>query len=535
MIQRSPTSLARQGRIRRWLRRISQAVFLLLFCTAVLLAGSNGRPANLFLRIDPLAAVTTALSTRTIPYLLLPALGILGVALIMGRVFCGWVCPLGTLNHWVGTVADRKLKKTAVRRARNRWIPAHQAKYLLLVPLLLMALAGTAVVGLLDPLCVATRGLALSWLPSLGHILDGGLGALGTSSAALGGGALGTQLARLITLAEGGFRSGMVFGVVLLLVVGLSFYRTRFWCRVVCPLGAFLGAASRVSLWGLEKDEVRCTNCGRCLEVCQGASEPQGGVTWKAHECVMCFNCEATCPEGALRFRFYPPRSGIDTGPDLSRRRLLAGAAAGLAAFPLLRSSRGPHNSPSSRLIRPPGAVDEEEFLRRCIRCGQCMRVCPNNAVQPALTEGGVEGVWTPVLVPRMGYCEPSCVNCSHACPTGALRPVELEDRKSLKMGTAFYDRGRCLPWAMDRPCLVCEEHCPVSPKAIHLKEERVLTREGREIVLGRPMVDPVRCIGCGTCEHVCVLKDRPAIYVTSAGESRSPGNRLLLETAEEA
>jgi MauM/NapG family ferredoxin protein len=499
---------------------------MVLFCVAVLHAGSDGRPGNLFLRLDPLAAVATGFSTRSISHLLAPALAVLAVAVIMGRVFCGWVCPLGTLNHWTGAAADRWARGRAARRAKNRWSPVHQLKYLLLVPLLLLTVAGTALVGLLDPLSILTRGVAASWLPAAARVVGAGSGAIGT---------LRALPVSLTLLADAGFRSGILLGGILLLVVGLSLYKTRLWCRAVCPLGALLGVTGHVSLWGLQKDAARCTSCGRCVEVCQGASEPQGGTKWKAHECVMCFNCQAVCPEGALRFRFYPARSDIQRGPDLSRRRLLAGVAGGLIAFPLLRSTSGPLDNPSARLLRPPGAVDEDEFLRRCIRCGQCMRVCPNNALQPSLSEGGVEGLWTPVLVPRMGYCEPNCVNCSHACPTGALTPLAPEDKTKVKIGTAFYDRGRCLPWAMDRPCLVCEEHCPVSPKAIYMKDERVVTREGREIVLGRPMVDPARCIGCGTCEHVCVLKDKPAVYVTSAGESRSPRNRVLLEGGTEA
>jgi MauM/NapG family ferredoxin protein len=499
-------------------------LFLALFFTVLVMAGTGGKPGNLFLRINPLAAVTVAFATRSLPALLLPALGLLAVAIVMGRLFCGWVCPLGTLNHWTGAAADRWAKSRSTRRERNRWAPSHQVKYLILVPLLVLAIAGTALVGLLDPLSLVTRGVITSWLPSSARILEGGFAAIG---------AIEVAPSRLMALAQGSFRSGALLGMALLLVVGFSLYRTRVWCRVLCPLGALLGALSRVSLWGMEKDVSRCTGCGRCIEVCQGASEPQGGVAWKAHECVACYNCQAICPEGAVQFRFYPPRTDVEPGPDLARRRLLASVALGAVAFPLLRSSRGPHSSPSSRLLRPPGAVGEEEFLRRCIRCGQCMRVCPTSALQPCLGEGGIEGVWTPVLVPRMGYCEPSCVNCTLACPTGALRPVAPEDKTKVKMGTAFYDRGRCLPWAMDKPCLVCEEHCPVSPKAIYLKEERVMLRDGSVITLGRPMVDPARCVGCGTCEHVCVLRDRAGVYVTSAGESRSPSNQLLLQGGE--
>ncbi len=98
-----------------------------------------------------------------------------------------------------------------------------------------------------------------------------------------------------------------------------------------------------------------------------------------------------------------------------------------------------------------------------------------------------------------------------------------------MKIGTAFYDRGRCLPWAMDIPCIVCEEFCPTSPKAIWVKEEEVTRSDGTTIVVQRPRVDVDRCIGCGVCEHVCPVQNKPAVYVTNIGETRSRTNQIRL------
>jgi ferredoxin len=106
------------------------------------------------------------------------------------------------------------------------------------------------------------------------------------------------------------------------------------------------------------------------------------------------------------------------------------------------------------------------------------MRICPTNVIHPAGLEGGLEGLWTPVLNFRIGTsgCQHNCIACGHLCPTAAIRPISLHERQGkgefadrgpITIGTAFIDRGRCLPWAMDRPCIVCQENCPVSPKAI--------------------------------------------------------------------
>jgi ferredoxin len=164
------------------------------------------------------------------------------------------------------------------------------------------------------------------------------------------------------------------------------------------------------------------------------------------------------------------------------------------------------------------------------------MRVCPTNVIQPSLLEGGVEGLWAPILINKIGYCEFNCVLCSHVCPTGAIVPLTVEQKTGkspynspIKLGTAFYDRGRCLPWAMDTECIVCEEMCPVSPKAIWFQEEKIIRRDGNSTILKRPRVDPERCVGCGICENKCPVHDRPAVKVTSIGESRSATNRMIL------
>jgi ferredoxin len=174
------------------------------------------------------------------------------------------------------------------------------------------------------------------------------------------------------------------------------------------------------------------------------------------------------------------------------------------------------------------------------------MKVCPNNALHPAFFEAGVEGLWTPMLVPRIGYCEHSCVLCGQVCPTGAIRKIDERAKLGIgqppiRIGTAMYDTGRCLPWAMATPCIVCEEFCPTSPKAIWLEPVEVPKRLGQHgpngepppmttVKLQRPHVDPALCIGCGACEKVCPVVDKPAVYVTNAGESRSRTNVILLE-----
>jgi ferredoxin len=166
------------------------------------------------------------------------------------------------------------------------------------------------------------------------------------------------------------------------------------------------------------------------------------------------------------------------------------------------------------------------------------MKVCPTNAIHPTFLEAGWEGIWSPILIMRIGYCEPSCTLCGQVCPTGAIKELTLEEKVGSDeipanvIGTAFVDQGRCLPWAMATPCVVCEEWCPTSPKAIYTEKTTVKNRKGEMIEVQRPYVDPQLCTGCGACEYACPVADKAAIRVTSVGESRSRENRIILENA---
>jgi MauM/NapG family ferredoxin protein len=249
-------------------------------------------------------------------------------------------------------------------------------------------------------------------------------------------------------------------------------------------------------------------------------------------------NCIAHCPEDALHYGLARDGSSVHQPLELSRRRLLETTAAAAVMVPMLRSSLAAHTVPDPRVIRPPGSLPEEDFLARCIKCAQCMRVCPTNVLQPALLESGLEGLWTPVLINRMGYCEHPCVLCGRVCPTGAIRPLTVLEKVGqpptvppVKLGTAFYDQGRCLPWSMQTPCIVCEEVCPTSPKAIWYQTVVVKRRDGQPVTLKQPFVEPSRCIGCGICEHRCPVVDHAAIRVTSVGESRSTHNTMMLRS----
>ncbi|HEX6880456.1 MAG TPA: 4Fe-4S dicluster domain-containing protein, partial [Terriglobales bacterium] len=184
---------------------------------------------------------------------------------------------------------------------------------------------------------------------------------------------------------------------------------------------------------------------------------------------------------------FHPPKQAE---LDLKRRSVIFGTAAGLGTVLLVRTSAlGEGKTFSPGLIRPPGSLGEDDFLSRCIRCNECMKVCPTNAIQPALMEGGVEGLWTPVLKMRIGYCEYECNLCSQVCPTQAIQKISVEQKQKVKIGLAFFDKNRCLPYAFARTCIVCEEHCPTPKKAIWFQEVQVMGPDGNMTTVKQPHV----------------------------------------------
>jgi ferredoxin-type protein NapF len=220
---------------------------------------------------------------------------------------------------------------------------------------------------------------------------------------------------------------------------------------------------------------------------------------------------------------------------DLTRRGVIFSGVAGLGTALLVRSSAlGEGRTFSPMLIRPPCSVPEDAFLSKCIRCGECMKVCPTNALQPAFDQGGFAGLWTPVLNMRIGYCEYECNLCAQVCPTQAIGKTSLKEKQQVKIGLAFFDKNRCLPYASARTCIVCEEHCPTPKKAIWFQEVQVMTPGGTLLTVKQPHINPELCTGCGICENKCPIADQRGVYVTSVGETRNPKNQVLLDSAAE-
>ncbi len=504
-------------------RRLAQAFFLILFLFLFIQTESKGTdelgyPVRLFLEFDPLLFLSVLFSGRTFIFAFLLSLVTVALTALLGRVFCGWVCPLGTLNNIISALKKNGGKARA-------WFPL---KYYLLVFVLAASVFTLQPAGYLDPISLLVRSLSLGINPAVNSLQNPLIAVSGSGVPVL------ADLAEyvysflkntVLSFQQPYFNQSFVISLIFIFILGLNLVETRFWCRYLCPLGALLGILSRYSILRRSLSE-GCPDCGQCRAFCQGGGLQQG----KNAECLQCFNCDDLCPAGPDIAARMSIAKGSVALPDLEKRRLFASVAAGLFAVPLLRVGAKSHpDHVESALIRPPGSLEEGLFLSKCIRCGECMKVCITNGLQPALFEGGIEGLWTPVLVPRTGYCEYNCTLCGQVCPTGAIARLNVEDKRPVKIGSASVDRSRCLPFANAIPCIVCEEVCPIPDKAIWFEKARVRDRSGKLVWVKQPHVDLELCNGCGICETKCPVLGRPAITVSSLGESRSKKNQLLL------
>ncbi len=525
----------------RW-RRVRQLVQILLFAFFVylLFAALQRRVAfplaDLFFRLDPLGALGAMLASREWTPKLGLALLTVGLTLLLGQVWCGWMCPLGSLLEWFSFPRRR-----SVGTPSPRW---RAVKYFILTLILTAAVFGSLTLIVLDPLALLTRTMTTVILPGLNYTINALMTALYPVQPLRGILDAIESLMRgsVLPVKQPIFAGNALIAALFIVVIGLNALADRFWCRYLCPLGALLALLSRVSLLRPFIGGA-CTDCGQCARVCRlDAIDTEDGHRIVPGECTVCLDCLAVCPEKGIGFRpsvgKLPASAWLGanllrrspvSGPvpsqekpqwpapaqpyDPGRRQLLAGVITGVAGVVVLRTGLRAHH-PHPQLIRPPGVEEEADFLARCLRCSQCMKVCPTSGLQPVIFETGLEGLWTPRLVSRVGYCNYGCNACGQVCPSHAIPALDLDRKRQAVLGVAVIDHNRCLPWAEGVPCIVCEEMCPVPNKAIRLEEVMVTDAQGQSAIVQRPHVLSDLCIGCGICEYQCPVAGEAAIPV---------------------
>ncbi len=573
----------------RTTRRISQLVFLAGFVLLFVAAAYPLRfpiPVDLYLRADPLLAFSTMISLRKIVLpLLWYALPITVLSVLLGRVFCGWICPMGTMID----VCERVFRI----RGRRQTPALRGFKFYILIALLVTMVVpaahrasqdlglsqsvGLSGVYLMDPIAIVTRTFAWTGLPAAqwaAQMASDTVTGWSYADVVQRHPALDRALAPvqigLGAIARPAYsRLGLIALVIFAGIVALGRYEKRYWCRNLCPLGALLAFFGKLSPMRLAISD-KCNGCLRCAAECKVGAidgrEPNltpSLLSARKEEaktdsqdtpgrrevrsprisdlnCIECYSCIAVCPQRAISLRAggfgaRAPEAMHEDDMRLDRRRVLGAIVAGIAAVAIPKSSlsarrtgatEGVLKLSSLRLIRPPGSLPEEEFVTTCVRCGECMKACLTNTLQPAVGEGGLEALGTPVIVPRAGACTQLCNVCGRVCPTQAIEPFTVEEKSHLYLGTASVDRSMCIAWVLGRECLVCDEACSYN----------AITQDVSEAGDKRPVVNERICVGCGICECVCPVEPLGAIRVDSSGDKRHLARseqKLLRESAD--
>lgn len=461
--------------------------------------------AEIFLVLDPLVSLSAALAACQWVGSLIWAGLILFICLIFPRGFCAYVCPLGTLLDVFGWLTGRRSPNVTTQRP-SWWM---SVKYVVLGTVLVSALCGVLLTGFVAAIPLLTRavvfllnpvqtGLFKGWyeVPSLhiGHTI-----------------AIGLSLAVLL----------------------LCLVEKRFWCKYLCPTGAVFCVASHLRI-NERKVTTSCIQCGQCHKVCDFAAIREDYST-RHTACSFCQTCGGVCPVQAIDFRGRFAEQDdlitVSTGAAVqSRRTVLAsmGCVGALGAGIPLAIGRSGHQE---AVVRAPGTIPEETFLRTCVRCAQCIKVCPSNVLQPMGLEQGLNRLWTPQVMADWAGCEPTCNNCGQVCPTGAIRALPIEEKRAARMALAVVDETTCLPYAGAEPCQLCRDECKAAGyDAIEfMRVGGDVDSEGRPVP-GSGFLAPVvladKCVGCGLCQMRCQginvkqkhLLDRSAICLV-AGE----------------
>ncbi len=487
----------RAAPVRRGVQILCLGLFLHLFFVAAwpysrALSGRERLPLEAFLWLDPLVGLSTAIAARCWNTALWGTGAILLAGVLFPRGFCGYLCPLGTLIDAFDWGIGKWVRRFRVAPA-GKWA---RLRYHVLAAVLVASAFGVLLSGYVSAIPVATRGLLLT----AGQVQLGLLrnwGQVRPPDAAA-------------------FFSLILFlGVFLLSLMG-----PRFWCRHVCPSGALLSLFSLLRV-GERTVEASCTGCGKCRRACAFDAIREDFST-RVLECTFCQTCGGVCPAHAIQFTTRGRREGLKAEGEppairggVSRRAFLASAAGGAAAAMVTGPALG-GSERAARLLRPPGSAPEVQFLDLCIRCGECFQVCPGPVLHPSGFGGGLEALWTPVAIPAHAGCHQECTLCTQVCPTGAIRPLSIEEKRVTRMGLAVLDAGLCLPHRGERDCRLCFDECEAAGyHAIEMREVRLQVGEVPEGIfspdqveqMGRitaPFIRAEACVGCGLCEYRC-------------------------------
>jgi NAD-dependent dihydropyrimidine dehydrogenase PreA subunit len=379
-------------------------------------------------------------------------------------------------------------RKSGFRRKHTFRKPYNWLRYSILVlTIVTIGLGSMSLLNLLDPYSLSGRMIINFGQPILSWIYNAGVSLLKYLNIYLF--SKGTPYLPLSAWL-------VTFGFFILILI-MSYRAGRLYCNTFCPVGAFLGLISRISIFKFVIDQNKCHECVRCEIVCKAGCIDTQKKTIDQSRCVNCFNCLEACPQSVI---FYSPSFGKIKQNEWSpaRRGFLVGtlAAAGSVFLTFnsnIRSLFDIAHAEERLPITPPGSLSLAHFTQACTACHLCVSACPTNVITPSFLEYGVTGLLQPLINYQKSFCDYECNICGKVCPTGAILPLPLEEKKLTQIGEVKLIKEKCIVYVNKQNCGACGEVCPTHTINF-INKGNVLY----------PETATQYCIGCGACEKAC-------------------------------
>lgn len=428
------------------------------------------------------------------------------LTLVLGRIYCSIICPLGILQDVLARF----------HRKKNKYSYSKEVKWLRYPVLVVFVLAGVAGIGslfqLLAPYSAFGRIATMIFQPiwkTANNLLA--MVAERMESYAFYG--VDTWMRSLPVL--------VIAAVTLVVLFILAWRGGRTYCNTICPVGTILSFFARFSWLKIKFDEDKCKNCSLCSKNCKAACIDYKTHTVDYSRCVVCGNCIESCKFGALKYSSQTSKSSVSSDSrnssevDTSKRSfLLATALVSTAALAQkkeklmdggiaeLEDKVAPERQTP---LTPPGSLSFQNLSTRCTGCQLCVSECPNQVLRPS---SDLMHLMQPTMSYEHGYCRPECTRCSEVCPAGAIKPVDKPEKTSIQIGHAVWIKKNCVVLTDEVECGNCARHCPSG--AIEMVQ---LDKNDEESPMV-PAINESACIGCGACEYVCPSRPFSAIYV---------------------
>jgi ferredoxin len=421
---------------------------------------------------------------------------------LFGRVYCSAICPLGILQDIVSVVSKKLhlIKRYKYKKAMD------YLRYPLLGLTILFILFGSLfMLNLLDPYSSFGRIFSDMVRPALVVVNNWIAGLFERFNLY----SVSRENLELFT-----WSTVFIPAVSLALIIWLSLYFGRLYCNTVCPVGTVLGLLSRISFFKIRMDASTCTKCGKCSFACKSSCINVKTLKVDFSRCVACYDCISVCPENSIHYGISLPERkkeipAVPSKREFIRKTLLYGIAlAGISkkSFAVEKKDRpaGKIVNKKNHPVSPPGSISLAHFNDRCTSCHLCVTVCPTSVLQPSFLEYGFTGMMQPFMDYAVEYCNNECTKCGEVCPTGAIMPLTVADKKLEQIGQVIFIKEKCIVYTDNTSCGSCSEHCPT--QAVKM----VPYKNGLTI----PETDKDICIGCGACEFACPVKPYTSIFV---------------------